>query len=439
MKNSWIIAMRELRERLGTRSFVLSAFLGPIILLGLTYVLFVFGGKTAVKWEVLIADPGELYENKLMPRPDSNLRYSFINCVVEVEEFANAKKYQKYDALVEINEKVLSNKTGFVFYREQPAPFLQKKLEFQVERRMEEVLVERFTDLSLIDFRKIKQPLNLSFRNAYDPYDESSDKRGWVGVFFGAVIFVFIALFAMTVLRGVTKDKSNRVVEVMLASVKPNQLMLGKISGIGLAALAQFAIWIAIIAIGLLWMRQSLFPGYVEANLQAVEAGAELDSFDQDVYEYNEFVDLVYERIYFGPMILGFAVFFIGGYFFYAAFSAGLGASMGSESDGQQFVIPLILLMCFGVYAGYYALQNPTAELTFWLQFIPFTAPAVGMVKLALGYADGTSYQFYLAIILLYLSALLMTRLAGRLYKNGLLHFGHRLNVVTLLRWLKKS
>ncbi len=439
MKNSWLIALREWKERIAGRSFLLACIFGPLIVLGLTYLLFAYGGKTAVKWNVLVADPSGILENKIMPRPDTNVRFFIANDYIKTEDFAQGKKFQNFDALVEINEKVLSNKVGFVFYRELPAKLLERKLDFVVQRRLEEILVKRFTDLSAKEFRKIKQPVTLNYRNVYDPEGLSSDKKGWVGVFFGALIFVFIALFGMTVLRGVSRDKSNRIVEIMLSTVKPFELMLGKILGIGMAAMVQFTIWIAIISLGLMWMRQTLFPNYVDSNLQSQVINEEKDNFDEDNYEYNEFVDLVYERIQFGPMLTAFAVFFVLGFFFYAAVCAGIGAAMGSESDGQQFVIPLLILMCFGAYSGYYVYLNPSSDLAGWLQFIPFTAPSVVMVKLAVGYELGSAYLMYASGILLFLSAILTVGLSARIYKNGLLHFGHRLTLSRLLKWMKKS
>ena len=177
MKNSWLIALREWKERMAGRSFLLASIFGPLIVLGLTYLLFAYGGKTAVKWNVLVADPGGLLENKIMPRPDSNVRFFIADDYIKTEDFAVGKKFQEFDALVEINEKVFSNKVGFVFYREQPAKILERKVDFVVERRLEEILVKRFTDLSVSEFRKIKQPLTLNYRNVYDPENLSSDKK----------------------------------------------------------------------------------------------------------------------------------------------------------------------------------------------------------------------------------------------------------------------
>ncbi len=350
MRNSWLIALREFKERIGTRSFVLMSLFGPLLILLITYILFAFGGEGKQQWNVLIADPSGIMENKIMANEDKSVRYSFADGYLEIEEFRDGQRFQEFDALVEINEKVLSNKTVYVFFREKPSVRMQTRVQFHVERRLEESMIDQFTKLSLADFRKIKQPMNVAFRNAYDPLDESSDKRGWVGFFFGALIFVFIFLFGMTILRSISREKSNRIVEVLLASVHPRQLMLGKIAGIGLAAFIQFFVWTIVIGAGLYIMREYLFIDKLDASkfdvvqmTKEVQEQATLDKMFA-AKEYNEFVELIYERVQFGTMITYFLLFFVAGYFFYGAFFAAIGATSGSESDGQQFVLPVIFL-----------------------------------------------------------------------------------------------
>ncbi len=428
MRNSWIIAQRELWERIGSRSFLVMALIGPLLVLSMTYLLFVLGGNEQQQWKVLIADPKEIMDNKIMSNKDRAVEYSFIAKYVEIEEFANDPQYKSFDALIEVNEKVLTNKVGFVFYREKPSMNMSINLRYHVERRLEEILAEEFTDLSQADFRKIKQPLTLNFHNVYDPTDSASDLGGWVGLFFGAVIFVFIFLFGMTILRSVSREKSNRIVELLVSTVHPRTLMLGKIIGIGLAAFLQFLLWLTVIAIGLYFMRETIFVDLYDAsNITAANASQ----------DYNEFVELVFSRIQYTNMLLYFFLFFTVGYLFYGAFFAALGAVTGSESDGQQFLLPLIALLLFALYAGYYALNNPDSSLTTFYHYFPFTSPVVVMVKLATGYGEGQGYTLYISLIILLLSAFVVLAIAGRLYKNGLLQFGHAVRLRQIIQWLK--
>ncbi|MDG1147952.1 MAG: ABC transporter permease [Crocinitomicaceae bacterium] len=446
MRNSMLIAIRELKERIGSRSFLLFSTLGPLIVLGFVYLMFAFGGQSKQHWNVLVADPTGIMENKMMVNDDKSISYAFANDYIEMEEFADAKKYQLYDALLEVNEKVLSNKVGFVFFRESPSIRMQTRVQYQFERRLEELMVKEFTSLSLKDFRKIKQPLSVNFRDVYDPYNESSDLSGWVGMFYGGVIFTFIFLFGITIMRSVSREKSNRIVEVLLASVSPNQLMIGKIVGVGLSALLQFVVWVVVIGVGLYFMRETLFPDMLNAanmNIHDLTLQVDSQSYQDTAFasrEYNQFVELVYNRVQFVNMTVFFMLFFISGYLFYGALFAAVGATMGSESDGQQFVIPLIVLLCLALYGGYYSLNYPESPMVDVLHYLPFTSPVVVMVKLAQGYyGPGHVYEIYLSLLALISSACLMLGLASRLYKNGILQFGHRVRLKHIFKWLKKS
>lgn len=443
MKNSLLIALREWKERVSSPSFLLFAVGGPVLMLVLIYLLFSYGGQTKQHWRVLVADPTGLLENKMLINPDDALQFDFADDYIELDEFRDARRYQPYDALLEVNEKALSNKTGFVFYRNQPSVRMQTRVQFYYERRLEELMVKQFTDLSLSDFRKIKQPMNISFKDVNDPNEEAADIAAWAGMTYGAVIFVFIFLFGMTILRSVNREKSNRIVEILLSSVKAKHLLSGKIIGIGLAAFVQFICWIALIGLGLYFMRETLFPDLLDASNLHLQVAEGMDKSFQEQYftvkEYNEYVELIYERIHFLNMTGFFLLFFLGAYLFYGSLFAAIGASMGSESDGQQFVIPLILLLCFALFSGYYVMNYPASSLASIYHYLPFTSPVVVLVKLMQGYGPGEAYQLWLSFLILIVSGVLMLLLAGRIYQNGILQFGHRLQFKHLLKWIRKT
>ena len=444
MKNSLLIALRELRARVWSRSFLAMSFIGPLAVLVFTYLIFAFGDEGEQKWNVLIADPTNYMQGKIMPGKDNSITYSFASNSIDHEVFREGSQYKDFDALIEINEKVLENKVSHVFFREAPSTRLRTKVQYQVERRMEEVFADEKFGISVQRYRKIKKPLLMSFVDVYDPYGESNSDNAWVGFFMGGIIILFIGLFGMTILRSVAREKSNRIVEVMMGTCSPRQLMTGKILGVGMSAMLQFLIWTVIIGFGLYWMRETLFVDILDprnANFDAMAEQMQNQSYAAKQFssvEYNRFVDLVYNKINFGLMLSYFIGFFIGGYLFYAAFFASLGASMGTESDGQQFVLPLVFILLIALYAGYYTMNYPGSSLVAWLQYLPFTSPVVAMVKLAQGYGED-GYLIYISMTLLYASAVAMLFIAARIYKNGILQFGHRLRLVNLLKWLRKT
>lgn len=445
MKNSLLIAMREWRSRVMSRSFLAMSVIGPLAVLTFTYLIFAFGDEGSQKWNVLVADPTNAMEGKIMPGKDKSITYSFINTTLEPDIFKDGKEYQEYDAIIEVNRKVLENKVSFVFFRETPSVRIRTRVQYQIERRMEEIIAGELYGISIQRYRKVKQPLKMSFVDVRDPYGKSSDLNVWVGFFMGLIIILFIGLFGMTILRSVAREKSNRIVEVLMGTCTPRQLMTGKILGVGLSALVQFVVWTVFIGLGLFLMRETLFVDLLDprnANFDEVSAAMQNQSYAAKQFssmEYNRFVDLIYNKVKFGLLLSYFIGFFIGGYMFYAAFFASLGASMGTESDGQQFVLPLVFILLIAMYSGYYTLNYPDSSLVSWLQYLPFTAPVVSMVKLGQGVGPEESYQIYLSLLFLYSSAIAMLWVAARIYKNGILQFGHRLRLAHLLKWLRKS
>ena len=161
-------------ERLSNRSFKWLMILGPFFILGITY-LFLFSTTSKKKeWNVLIMDKNEIFDGKLTASRPQNLSFDFINTFVEYEDFANDEKYKKYDLAVQINEKIVSNKHVIISYKEYPPENIQRHLVYYVERRLEEIMVQQFTDLSVEKFRDIKQSLRFNLKNAYDPRNEKS-------------------------------------------------------------------------------------------------------------------------------------------------------------------------------------------------------------------------------------------------------------------------
>lgn len=441
---SWIIAKREINERLKSRSFILLAVFGPMIVLGLLYLVITLQGSETQKWNVLVADPVELLDEKMMSAKDELMKFNFIDKYVSHEDFADGKKYQDFDALVEINEKVLTNRVVYVFYRNKPSFQLQKNVQYVVEKRIEEIMVSKYTDLSLKEFREIKQPLKFGFRNVYDPYDQTSDIRGWVGFAFGGLIIFFIGLFGMTVLRSVSNEKANRVVEVILSSIKPSSVMKGKLLGIGITAFFLFVIWMLLIGGGLYLLREYIFTDMYDASklsMGTVETTNRFMTIQEELYkgkEFNAVVDLIFERINFTVMIAFFLLFFLLTYIFYGSLFLSIGAGQGSEGDGQQFILPILAILLLSVYGAYYALSNPLGSAMSWLQYLPFTAGPVWLVKLSQGITSTSYVELFFAIFILFASGLLLLFAAGRIYKNGVLSHGHRMNLKQLWRWVRK-
>lgn len=413
MTKFWLITQRECKERLSQRGFWWMLILGPMVVLFLLVALLLAADQGKEKIKVLIADPGQIMEHKVLAQQEKYIEYFFLDAYLEIDEFKDAKAYQEFDVLLELNEKVLNNKKCFVFYREQPSIDTRMQLKFEVERRIEEILVKEFSALSVQAFRSIKQGLIFDFRDLDDPKNEAKETSSWTGFALGAFILLFVGIYGMTIFRATVKEKSNRIVEVLLASVKPSQLMMGKIAGIGLVALLQLFGWILVMGLGFWILRHTLFVDLLDPSYWQGTAGVRL----------NPLSDFLFEKLNFGFLLFHFLLFFLASFFFYGALFSVLGARSAADADGQQFLIPLLLLIVFGLVAGGFYIYYPAAGLSNFFQYLPFSSPVLAMIQLTQGATLDTYMTVLLSWLVLVLCAILLLWLASRWYKKTILKF----------------
>jgi ABC-2 type transport system permease protein len=330
-----------------------------------------------------------------------------------MQEFEKAKAYQEFDVLLELNEKVLNNKKCFVFYRDQLGLDARIQLKFQVEKRMEELIASQHSTLTEQAFRQIKQGFVFDFRDLKDPKNESKEANAWAGFVFGAFILFFVGLYGMTIFRATVREKSNRIVEVLLASVRPEQLMLSKITGIGLVALLQLLGWAVVLSLGLLFLQQTVFLDVFDPSNWG-EAGPQ---------RLNPLSSLVFEQLNLPFLLLHFILFFAASFLFYGSLFAVLGARSSADADGQQFLLPLIFMVAFGIFAGIYAIYYPNTTLTEVLTYLPFSSPVIAFITLAKGTTVVGYTTTMLSLLILLAAALLLLKLAGRWYKQYILKF----------------
>ena len=413
MTKFWLITQRECKERLSQRGFWWMLILGPMVVLFLLVALLLAADQGKEKIKVLIADPGQIMEHKVLAQQEKYIEYYFLDAYLEIDEFKDAKAYQEFDVLLELNEKVLNNKKCFVFYREQPSIDTRMQLKFEVERRIEEILAKEFSALSVQAFRSIKQGLIFDFRDLNDPKNEAKETSSWTGFALGAFILLFVGIYGMTIFRATVKEKSNRIVEVLLASVKPSQLMMGKIAGIGLVALLQLFGWILVMGLGFWILRHTLFVDLLDPSYWQGTAGVRL----------NPLSDFLFEKLNFGFLLFHFLLFFLASFFFYGALFSVLGARSAADADGQQFLIPLLLLIVFGLVAGGFYIYYPAAGLSNFFQYLPFSSPVLAMIQLTQGATLDAYMTVLLSWLVLVLCAILLLWMASRWYKKTILKF----------------
>ncbi|MBR5673450.1 MAG: ABC transporter permease [Muribaculaceae bacterium] len=259
--------------------------------------------------------------------------------------------------------------------------------------------------------------------------ESSTDAAMGLGFLLSFITYMFVLMYGAMIMNSVIEEKTNRIVEVVVSSCRPFQLMLGKIIGVGLVGLTQMAIWIVLLGIvgtvaGSMFGIGSMSTGTVPPEAMAA---AQDSGFMQDVMKQILSINYL-------PIILNFVLYFIGGYLLYSALFAGLGSAVDQASDASQFTTPVILIMLIAFYAGIACAENPMGPMAVWCSIIPFTSPVVMMVRLPFGVP---TWQLVLSIVLLFATALAITWLAARIYRRGILHYGQKASFKDLFKWIK--
>lgn len=253
-----------------------------------------------------------------------------------------------------------------------------------------------------------------------------------IGFVFTMLIYMFIMIYGSMVMQAVMEEKSSRIVEVMVSSVKPVNLLIGKIIGIGMVGLTQLFIWGLLIVS--LTMGIGAFIGLsADTMTTSAMAGANTANLnDLENIDFTQVMNMVSSINWF-EIIIYFIIFFIGGFVLYASIFAMIGASVDSEQDSQQFMTPVTLLLLFGFYAGFYSIENPDGPLAVWCSFIPFTSPIVMMVRVPFGIPF---WEILVSIVILYGTFILFSMLAAKIYRVGILMYGKKPSIKEIIKWV---
>ncbi len=265
-----------------------------------------------------------------------------------------------------------------------------------------------------------------------------------VGCFFGLMIFIFIFSFGAQVMRGIVEEKTSRIVEVMVSSVKPFELMMGKIIGIAGVGLSQFIIWI-VLTYGIVGItKETIAPQSGKSSTEQVISQDIMSTKTHPFQTQN--LPVIYNNteieyafnsigiINFGVILGSFIFFFLGGYLLYASLFAAIGSAIDAESDTQQFMLPVTVPLILAIYVMINTINNPANSLSFWFSMIPLTSPIVMMVRIPFGVPY---WQVYLSASLLIATFIATTWLAGKIYRTGILMYGKKTSYREIWKWIK--
>lgn len=439
-----LIIEREYLTRVQKKSFILMTILSPIIMVILVFApIWLAQLSSDETRQITIIDQTGLYDG--IYQDSEEYQFTYTQGTLSPAEM-RADDSQPY-AYVIIKNNLLDDPNGMTIYSQKQ---ITNSCESMIKSKMEEFLKnEKLLSYNIPNIKQIidESDVNLSIDTIRLEEDgaetqTSSELVMIIGMAMTLIIYMFLMLYGGQVMSSVMQEKTNRIVEVMVSSVKPFELMVGKIISIGLVGLTQLGIWILFIA-GILLSVGAIFSlgGTPDAasieNMTAVAgsmngvdtaqlAGSEA-GIAQEIQRLIGSIDIT-------QLLVCFVLFFIGGYILYASLFAAIGSAVDNESDTQQFMVPITFIIIFALYAGIFSAENPDGPLAMWCSMIPFTSPIVMMVRIPFGVA---TWELVLSMIILYGSAIGLAWVAGRIYRVGILMYGKKPSYKEMLKWIR--
>jgi len=455
MNKILLIIRREYMTRVRKRSFLVMTILGPLLMAAIVIVpVYIATMSNEVKTVSVIDETG-LFSGKFKDSESVKFHYLISDIGTAKASFGKTGDY----ALLYIPKTELNLPTSAILYsKSQVNMNVSGYIKTVMSKRVEELKLEaKIKDLNLPGdpklasddiLRSIKASVNIS---TIKIGNEGKEEKSYpevsmiLGLFSGILIYFFIFLFGSQVMRGVIEEKTNRIIEVIISSVKPFQLMMGKITGIGLVGLTQFLLWVVLTG-AIVTIATSSFSSKIKAGsateqliqqktngMTSLQLPNAADSTKVTGGQSNEVIDAI-NSIDFPVMIGMFLFFFLFGYLLYAALFAAVGSAVDSEADTQQFMLPLTVPLILAIVMAQYVLQEPQGPIAFWFSIIPFTSPIIMMVRIPFGVPY---YQIALSMALLVGGFLAATWLAGKIYRTGILMYGKKVSYRELWKWLK--
>lgn len=442
MKNkTLLIISREYLTRIQKKSFIIITILMPILLVAmivLPALLMVMSEEKKFS-NILVVDESEIFINNFV----DNDHYAFSYRSGDIEQIKREAFDKDYDVVLQILPNSQSLKAN-IFYKKSLPSGLQSAVENQMDDIFFNQLLRDSLHVEPAQFDQLKQltkaeavTIQIDDKGVEKEHDASVNQLFGMGC--GLVIYFIIIMFASQVLRGVLEEKTNRIVEVLISSVKPMQLLIGKIVGIALVGLTQLVIWI-VLSVGILGGIQLFAPGLFSPD--SVETLAETpgvnvpDTSSLSVAPSNIFEMIQnYFSVSFVTIILCFIFFFIVGYLIYSTLYAATGSVVDNESDSQQYTMPITLPLLLAIIFLPSISTNPDGPLAFWLSMIPLTSPIAMMIRLPSGVP---AWELALSMGLALGFLIFSIWFSSKIYRIGILNYGNKPSWKTIFRWLRE-
>ncbi|MGI6718388.1 MAG: ABC transporter permease [Bacteroidales bacterium] len=461
-----LIIGREYLTRVKKKSFIIMTILAPILLLLVYAIPFVVAYQSAKKSENKEYKIGLINESGFYDEVfTSDNKYTYLNLVGSLEENKTSLDSQGLDYLLYIPKttQALPEK-ALIYSNTKDNSVFQNFVQSNMKKELDRIKLQASgIDPDVIS--SIKSNVTVETFVISSDGTEKKSSAGFttaVGAISGLLIYMFIFMYGSQVMRGVMEEKSNRIVEIIMSSVKPFQLMMGKIVGIGLVGLTQFVLWIVlsfglISTFSLIFIGKDATEGALKKQIELSSTSTRLNSLDdytasldsinlesdevasveEDAVraEFENALSLIH-TINFPVLILSFLFYFIFGYLLYAALFAAIGGAVDNETDNQQFMLPITIPLILPLLLFGNILNDPNGPVSTWLSIIPFTSPISMMARIPFGVPI---WQAILSMGLLVLFFILITWFAGRIYRVGILMYGKKVTWKELWKWFRYS
>lgn len=439
MNKILLIIQREYLSRVKKKSFIIMTLLTPILIAAFYGLIIYFSieGVKGTHSKVAVVSENTALTEKLTS--NKNISYNYVDQPLDAVK-ASFKKTD-YDYILYIPAFELNKPQGIQLLGTKQAGL---SLNGRISRDVENILRNqklKASGISQTALDGLKTTVNIDTKKISETGKEQDSSAGAstiIGTVAGILMFMFIMLYGIQVMRGVIEEKTSRIIEIMISSVKPFQLMMGKIIGIALVGLTQFILWIVLTAsistlavttlVGKDQLKQSSTMSMKAADGTTVSSAA-VDTVDSPVLSMQKSLaglDLT-------KIILVFIFFFIGGYLFYSALYAAIGSAVDSETETQQFMMPMMMPLFVGYALSLSVVANdPYGPIAFWLSIIPFTSPIAMVVRLPYGVPD---WQLALSMLILIVGFIGTVWLASKIYRVGILMYGKKTSLKEMIKW----
>ena len=444
MNKTGLIIEREYVSRVKKPSFLIMTFVGPLLFAALMFVPAWLTMRDTDKKVIAVVDGS----NTLLAKMKSDKKMEFTGSMSLKEALAEmAKDESKLDGVLQIPDDQIKN------FNAESNLFTAKTQGFELESRVQDMLTDAVSQTRL-QMRGISEDtikslsgdvkVNGKVLNGEEEKESSSGIASAIGYAGGFIIYFFIFLYGVQVMRGVIEEKSNRIVEVIVTSVKPFELMMGKIIGIAMVGLTQVLLWVILtfaVVTGVSFLMKDKLEDKTKATTEVVKdkTDAKFDRMTNQGQPLKKeaVMQVLYSKLgqYNAGYLFGiFLCYFIGGYILYAALFAVIGSAVDNETDTQQFMLPVTIPLILAIIMAQFVIRDPDSSLAFWFSMIPLTSPIIMMVRLPF---DVPIWQVALSIFILVGTFVGVVWLASRIYRVGILSYGKKASLKDMWTWLR--